>query len=114
MDSGGPMPPREEKTTARKWRPRLMQPFRCFLFFSVARKVKRVSDDRMAACKWVGSRGQDIVTSRVVMGGDRELSSMTRSPIVPVIVLVLRRSCFHDEEPGWRVLAVRAACRTRA
>ena len=108
------MPPREEKTTARKWRPRLMQPFRCFLFFSVVRTVKRVSDDRMAAFKYAGSKGQDIVMSRVVMGGERELSSMTRSPIVPVRVLVLRRSCFQDEAPGWRVLAVRAACRTRA
>ena len=111
MDSGGPMPPREEKTIARKWRPK---PFRCFLFFSVVRVVKRDSEDRAAAFKKVGSRGQDIVTSRVVMGGDREMSSMTRSPMVPVMVLVLRRSCFHDEAPGWRWWAVRAACRPRA
>ena len=108
------MPPREEKTTGRKWRPRLMQPFRCFLFLSVVREVKSDSEDRAAAVKKEGSRGQDIVTSRVVMGGDREMSSMTRSPMVPERVLVLRRSYFHDEDPGWRWLAVRAACRTRA
>ena len=91
-----------------------MHPFRCFLFFSVVRMVKRVSEAKAAAFMKVGSRGQDIVKSRVVTGGDREMSSMTRSPIVPEMVLVLRRSCFHDEDPGWRWLAVRAACRTRA
>jgi hypothetical protein len=108
------MPPREERTTARKWRPKLMQPFRCLRFFSAVRLVKRDSEDRAAAIKKVGSKGQEIVKSRVVMGGDREISSMTRSPMVPVRVLVLRRSCFHDEDPGWSWLAVRAPCRTRA
>ena len=52
--------------------------------------------------------------SRVVMGGEREISSMTRSAMVPVTVLVLRRSFFHDEDPGWRWSAVRDACLTRA
>ena len=48
------------------------------------------------------------------MGGVRDVSSITRSPMVPVVELVLRRSVFHEEAPGCRWLAVREACRTRA
>ena len=49
IDSGGAIPPREEKTTGRKWRPRVMQPFRCFAFFSAVRAVKSASEDMAAA-----------------------------------------------------------------
>ena len=44
--------------------------------------------------------------SRVVLGGVSEVSSMTRSPTVLDVVLVLRRSCLHEDAPGksWSAL----------
>ena len=41
-----------------------MHPFSCFLFFSVVRMVKSVSEAKAAAFMKVGSRGQDIVKSK--------------------------------------------------
>ena len=61
-----------------------------------------------------GSNGHETVTSRVVRGEVSEVSSMTRSPMVLDVVLVLRRSCLHEDAPGKSWSALRDACRTSA